>query len=148
MRGTDEITNIADVIDSRDVIERIEYLEGELQSAFESDGANNEDGFEAWLKALAESYDGTGREDEATELLALRALAEEAEGYTSDWQHGEALIRDSYFQEYAQQLAEDVGAINSEARWPNNCIDWERAARELQQDYTAVDFDGVTYWTR
>ena len=26
--------------------------------------------------------------------------------------------------------------------------DWERATRELQMDYTEVDFDGVTYWIR
>lgn len=32
---------------------------------------------------------------------------------------------------------------NSEA-----VIDWERAAEELRMDYTAVDFDGVTYWVR
>lgn len=48
----------------------------------------------------------------------------------------------------AQELAEDIGAIDSDAVWPNNCIDWERVARELQMDYTAVDFSGVTYWTR
>lgn len=27
-------------------------------------------------------------------------------------------------------------------------VDWERAARELQMDYTPVEFDGVTYWVR
>jgi len=58
------------------------------------------------------------------------------------------LIRDSYFENYAQELADGIGAINSDARWPNNCIDWARAARELQADYTSVDFDGETYWCR
>jgi hypothetical protein len=28
------------------------------------------------------------------------------------------------------------------------CIDWNEAASELQMDYTAVEFDGVTYWVR
>lgn len=86
--------------------------------------------------------------DEAEELATLEKLAEEASGYAADWDYGETLIRGSYFQEYAQQLAEDIGAIDPDARWPNNCIDWERAASELQSDYTAVDFDGVTYWIR
>lgn len=38
-------------------------------------------------------------------------------------------------EEFAQQMAEDTDAINSDATWPNNCIDWERAARELMYDY-------------
>jgi hypothetical protein len=46
------------------------------------------------------------------------------------------------------QLAEDIGAINGDATWPNNCIDWDQAAKELRMDYTAVDFDGITYWIR
>lgn len=45
-------------------------------------------------------------------------------------------------------LAEDIGAIPSEYTWPASCIDWDQASRELQMDYTAVDFDGVTYWVR
>jgi hypothetical protein len=27
-------------------------------------------------------------------------------------------------------------------------IDWEATARNVRTDYTAVDFDGVTYWIR
>jgi hypothetical protein len=112
-----------DVIDSRDVIERIEELE-----AMETDSP----------EAL-ETMD---------ELNALRALAEEASGYAADWKYGEQLIRDSYFKDFAQELAEDIGAINKDATWPNTCIDWDQAARELQQDYTSVTFDGIDYWIR
>jgi hypothetical protein len=115
-----EISNTDDVIDSRDVIARIE----ELEAQDERD------------------------ESETDELAALKALADEASGYAADWEHGETLIRDSYFEEYAQELAEDCGMVNANATWPNNCIDWDQAARELQMDYTAVDFDGVTYWIR
>lgn len=117
-----EISNHDDVIDSRDVIERID----ELGAAYEEEG----------LTA-----------DEWDEYRALVALAEEGESL-ADWQHGETLIRDSYFVEYAQELAEDIGAIPREASWPAYCIDWERAARELRMDYTPVEFDGVTYWGR
>lgn len=116
-----------DVIDSRDVIARIEELENELCPSDESDGTDNA---------------------EREELATLVALADEASDYADDWQYGETLIRDSYFEDYAQELAEDIGAIDSNATWPNNCIDWGRATRELQMDYTPVDFDGVTYWIR
>lgn len=35
-----------------------------------------------------------------------------------------------------------------DASWPNTCIDWDEAARELQYDYFTVEFDGITYWIR
>lgn len=66
----------------------------------------------------------------------------------SDYWYPVTLIRDSYFEQYARDLAEDIGAIPDDAQWPCTCIDWEQAARELQQDYTTIDFDGVDYWTR
>jgi antirestriction protein len=58
------------------------------------------------------------------------------------------LIRDSYFRDYAEELAADIGMIAVDVSWPNNCIDWDRAARELRMDYSSVEFDNVTYWTR
>ena len=85
--------------------------------------------------------------DEATEYKALKELEEQAEGY-SDWKYGAQLIRESYFKDYAQQLAEDICAVHADATWPNNCIDWDQAARELEQDYTRVDFDGVDFLVR
>lgn len=62
--------------------------------------------------------------------------------------HEPALIPESEFVEYAQQLAEDIGAIDMAGRWPTNCIDWERAANELASDYTSIRYDGDDYYTR
>jgi hypothetical protein len=114
-----DTSNTADIIDSRDIIARIEELEEQ------------------------EERDA----DEAIELASLRKVAEQAEGYASDWKYGEALIRGSYFETYAQELAEDCCDMKV-LQWPARCIDWEQAARELQMDYTAIDYDGVTYWIR
>lgn len=128
-------TKYDDIIDSRDVIEAIEELEGEIEAkTHESDD-------EADVEEVAELQE---------ELDALKKLAEEAEGYAADWKHGEVLIRDSYFTEYAQELADDIGATDRKFahQWPYTCIDWEQAARELKYDYTGVEFDGVTYWIR
>ena len=118
---TQPITNHDDVIDSRDVTARIEYL---TDLGTEAD------------------------DDEQAELATLQALAAEGANCAADWPYGEVLVRNSYFVEYAQQLAEDLGCINPDASWPNTCIDWEQAARELRYDYTPLDFDGVTYWIR
>lgn len=118
--GIDPIDNTADTIDSREVIARIEFL------------LNEED----------------ISPEEEEELTALQSLQAEVSDYAADWQYGETLIRDSYFEDYARELAEDIGAIDPDAGWPNSYIDWERAAEALQMDYTSVEFDGVTYWIR
>lgn len=87
--------------------------------------------------------------DEGQELAKLKALADEAEGYTSDWKYGAVLIHEDYFEDYARQLADDLGLYDDrKAQWPHTCIDWAKAAEELQQDYTSVDFGGETYWVR
>ena len=131
----------SDVIDSRDVIERIEELEQEQEDAMggfehveDMDDATRSS-FLAW-----EANNGH-------ELDTLRELAREASD-SPDWKHGETLIRDSYFKRYAQNLAEDCDMVPSESRWPLTCIDWEQAARELRMDYFSVEFDGVEYWIR
>jgi antirestriction protein len=62
------------------------------------------------------------------------------------------LIRESDFVEYAQELAEELGAMplssGGRPEWPLYCIDWEYAAKELAYDYTTVTFDGVDYKIR
>ena len=158
---TDSISNSDDLIDSRDVISRIEeltearddYVTEWLRATVVTLGGEDEDEPEpedyspefieaGQMKWAAEN------EDDAAELVALKAFAKEAEDYAADWLHGEAMIRNSYFAEYAEQLAEDIGAIDRNAKWPLNHIDWEAAASELKHDYTEVDFDGVSYWVR
>jgi len=52
------------------------------------------------------------------------------------------------FTEYAQELAEEIGAIGRDAQWPVYCIDWEWAARELKMDYTSARVNGTTYYFR
>lgn len=118
--ATTAIDGTEDVIDSRDIIERIEYLEG------------------------LDERD----EEEAEELTGLKSFAEDMEGYLPDWKHGEAVIRDTYFRDYAQELAEDIGAIDRNASWPNNHIDWDAACDALKQDYTSAELFGHTYWGR
>lgn len=124
-----EILNTEDVIDSRDVIDRIEELESDREDCETDDDRAEFD------------------EEFGDELRGLVALRDECEG-SGDWKYGETLIRDSYFEDYAQELAEDCGMIKRDFQWPYTCIDWEQAARELQQDYMSVDFGGVTYWMR
>lgn len=123
---TTDFDENSDIIDSRDVIERI------------------------WeLRALRDEHAGTDgwTDEDRAELEDLEALASEGEA-AADWIYGETLIRDSYFEEYARDLAEDIGAIDRDAAWPLSYIDWGGAARALRMDYFSVEFRGVTYWIR
>lgn len=139
----DYISNKDDIIDSRDVIARIEELQDEKTDLEQQRDEAVDADKETAEAALADWIDDFG-----DELKALLALQGEAEGY-SDWRHGVALIRDSHFKDYVRELAEELhGDKMRSAEWPFDCIDWEKAATELQQDYTSVDFDGVDYWVR
>jgi hypothetical protein len=121
-----DISNHDDIIESHDIIERIEELH---------------------TIAADETADTDERTHAHNELAVLQALQEEAEGYVPDWQHGAQLIRDTYFVEAMQELCEDIGDIPH--HMPSYLvIDWDATASNLKQDYTSVDFDGVTYWVR
>lgn len=119
MINTKDISNTKDIIDSRDIVERVEYLE-----------------------SLGKEID----ELDKTELELLKGLEEEAG--TTEWNDGVTLISEHYFEDYAREFAQDIGAISNDVDWPATCIDWEWAARELQIDYSAVDFGGTTYYFR
>lgn len=141
MQGDTEITNGQDVIDSRDVIARIEYIE-------RSDCGGDEE-FRAEGAAACDDEDcPTCNPDMRDELDRMRKFADEGANSAEDWDHGAALIRHDYAQDYAQQYAEDIGAIGNDAPWPANHIDWEAATEEFLTDYSEVDFDGVTYHVR
>lgn len=124
------ISTSQDLIDSRDVIARIRELERDRDAA-----------------ETPEEWE-TENPGDAEELKALTDLQDEADGY-SDWRHGATLIRDSYFEDYARDLADDLhGRAARDASWPFDYIDWEKAADALKMDYTSVSFGGEDYWVR
>jgi len=119
----------ADFFDSRDVQARIDELESDVE-----DDAPDEQ------MPLAEMKD---------ELVALNAFRDESEGYSGDkFRDGITFIADSYFEQYAREFAEEIGAIDDDAKWPATCIDWSAAAHELQHDYASIELDGNTFWYR
>lgn len=137
-----EISNFDDIIDSRDVIERIEDLESQITDERELLADHPEEPNTPARQTRLDNITAL-----QTELDSLLNLQSEAEGYAPDWQHGATLVRDSYFTEYAEELLKDCGDL------PQNIphyieIDWKATARNIRIDYTEVDFDGVSYWVR
>jgi hypothetical protein len=137
-------SNTDSAIDSRDIIERIDDLNTERAQWVEA-RTDADPEAEDW-QALAFLWKLAHPED-AAELAALEKLAGEAEGYADDWSHGVTLIRDDYFTDYAREMLEDCGTIPRDLpTWVE--IDWDATARNVRMDYTAAEFDGVTYWVR
>ena len=116
----------ADTIDVRDIMARVEELEA-AESVLDAENIAELNG----LTAILDDLKGNGGDEQ----------------WRGDW-YPTGLIRDSYFEDYARELAEDIGAINRDATWPNNCIDWEYAAEQLQIDYTTTEIEGTDYWYR
>ena len=85
-------------------------------------------------------------DDEQAELAALEVLRDEIG--ESTMRDGEAMIPTSNggFEDYARELHADLHGNNHD--WPYNCIDWEKAAEELSQDYTSVSYQGEDYFIR
>ena len=168
------ISNTDNVIDSRDVISRIDELTGDFQALVDAidlaeTGTERKTAFNdlaTWLightgivpdlEALDDiTFDdvsGWAESDDARELQALLALADEAE-CSPDWSYGETLIHEDYFTEYIEELINNCYELPKEFNsggwpWCHMTIDYEAAADEAKQDYTEVTFDGQTYYIR
>ena len=144
-----------DVVDSRDVDERIEELEQErddlvdirdeaseaLEDAEPEDHAQAEADLEEAVEALTE-WDNSS---EGSELNDLKAFRDEVSN--SEWTYGLTLISEDYWVEYAEELCKDIGAIPADV--PSYIeIDWEATAENLKVDYSQADINGNTYYYR
>jgi hypothetical protein len=118
-----------DIIYTAQAQARIDYLWTaltELERANEAEGVTEDD----MLDELRDEYD---------RLLAFRDAFDAQWGA---WDKGASLVRDSYWDTYAQYMAEDIyGDAARTEFW--NARKW---ASELTMDYTSVSYDGVTYW--
>lgn len=129
-----------DIIDSRDIIKRMEELESEvddLETELE-DLTNEHDNLEAIQDEIAQLQDEIG--DRESELDAWR-LFEQAG--VADWQHGEQFINEDYFEQYIVDLVTDCYEFPKEfgsGDWPWAYLemDWEAAAEAAKMDYTEV----------
>jgi len=100
------------------------------------------------LIELRDDEDHEFQDYEQEELDALLELESEIGSLEECARNGVYFIDEDYFEDYAREFAEDIGAIESDASWPCTHIDWEAAADDLRMDFTEVDFDGQTYLVR
>ena len=151
-----DISNTQDVIDSRDIIARIDELETD-ESMLQDTIIEAEEALESSEGARAEMQAGKEltearealvdfNEENEEELSSLKAVAEECKNY-ADWKCGETLINEMYFIEYCMEFLVDCGYLPSDL--PSFiAIDEEQTAENMKDDYMEVDFDGETYLMR
>jgi predicted nucleic acid-binding Zn-ribbon protein len=162
-----DVSNCSDVLDSRDIIARLQELQdikdeaeneterlhdeiSDIQAQIEEADDDHIDSLTIDLIQLEDELAAIEflTEEEDEEMRILYEVDKQGEDYAEDWKHGCTLINESYFTEYAEELAGDIGAVDRNASWPLNHIDWEEAADELKIDYTEIDFDGTTFYVR
>ena len=136
-------------IDPRDVVSEADTYRDDIESKQEDITEANDD-LDA-EDAVDEQVEISERiEQLEQELVELEADAEtifELERSCEDYAHGETLINEEYFTEYAKNMAEDCGSENLD-NWPYNCIDWDQAAQNLQMDYTTIEWEGESFLVR
>ena len=123
------ISNTDNTIDSRDVIARIEELEETLAGDYVLDGAYSVEATDTIKK----------------ELITLKVLAEQGEKYAPDWGYGVQLIHEDYFEEAMDEMVANCYTLPEDLPgWMTITYDYDA----LKQDYTAIDFNGQTYYIR
>jgi hypothetical protein len=134
---------MSDVIDSRDLLNELRGLLEDSSYDYSDDPADDPETWPAYNQL---------DQDERERVQMLRDVLAELPDETVDSPHGNSwgctLIPEDDFAEYAEEFAADIGAINRDAEWPLNHINWEAAAEALKADYTRVDLDGTTYLAR
>jgi hypothetical protein len=155
------ISNSADVIDSRDIEERIDELavtkealekevhEAEVALAYvqlnmegEEKEENIQDDLDTAKEALKEWEDDV---DEGVEYETLLAFKRDVG--SSEWDSGVTLVRETYWVDYVEEMVKDIGDMPSKI--PDYIvIDWDATADNVKQDFSIADYDGVTYYYR
>jgi predicted nuclease with TOPRIM domain len=139
----------SDIMDTRDLEERLielsetrEMLVAEISEAMEEIHAAS-----TKLEAANEALYAFDDSEEYAEYQMLLELKGEISDYSSEWEDGITLIRDTYFVDYCKELCEDIGDI------PRNIpsyivIDWKATAENLKADYTYATLCGCKYYFR
>lgn len=124
-----------DYFDSRDVVEQVAKINGELETP----------GLESWERA-----------ELRLERLVLHTLLENlAEEFPpgkymdvrTDTNCGVQGFAEHHAEEYAEEYAYETGAVERDS-WVETVIDWAKAADALKEDYREVEILGSTFYLR
>ena len=131
--------------DTRDLIEQREELKQQVldshnETFFDQAVDDYEDiDFEEVINEWKEDW------LDAISLIGEIDVLEDAIG--DEFEYGVTLIEESEFEDYVKDLLEDCGYIPKDfPSWI--VIDWTETSDNVEQDYSELEFDGVTYLYR
>lgn len=156
-----------DIVDTRDIISRIEELDDELSELQDEieDLESDVEGVEFSKRHTddidqIQSYDDNIAElnekikDKKNYILntlqpELDHLNETIDDVGSEAIRGVTLIHEDYFTDYVKDMLLDCGDIPQDLPWYiEDAIDWDRVATTLRQDYVSTTYDGEDYLFR
>ena len=135
------------VIDSRDIMERIEELKEESRFL------KKEIQWSLQMTDLPQAnHLNFLKKDLENEIALLCDFKTECESHSTEFQYGETIIACHYFEDYCEELARDCGYLPQLERNThnpiNNFIDWSNWAEHLKADYAEVSCDGNNFLIR
>ena len=134
-------------LDSRDLKEKREELQNQILDSFNETFPQYEtDDFENIL--FEEEEVQSWKEDWLDEIVEITDIEKlEDEVSSSEWDYGITFISEDEFEDYCEELVEDCGYISKDfPTWIE--IDWKATANNVKQDYSEVEYQGVTYLFR
>lgn len=148
------------VFDSRDLIIYREELESDIWEAYVEWAENHNEGVEEDQDELEipetfeeiefideEAFTSTCK-DLIDEYEDIRDFVDELEGY-GDFDHGETIIHEDFFEEYCKELCEEIGDIPKDLPgYIENNIDWGGVADDLRMDYMTATYQRSDYYMR
>ena len=136
------------ILDTRDLSKRREELKEEILDSFLENFPHYQEMTESFedirfeeeeIQSWKEDF-----EDELTEIEEIDTIENEL---GSEFDYGVALVDVDDFEEYVEDLLDELGYIPKDfPSWIE--IDWEATANNVRQDYTEVEYQGNSYLGR
>ena len=140
-----EIDYSDDVLNSKDLCNRLEYLESIKDTRLDWMDAKRE----AMSDAEIEELENNEPEEFTDAMKGELESLEEAKNYISDWRNGTALINMDHWVKYCEGFIEEIGDVPQDLpQYIRNNIDWKGVADDLSNDYSTIDIMGNTFYYR
>ena len=135
-------------LDTRDLVERREALKQEILDSFLENFPHYEEMTESFEDIRFEEEEiESWKEDFEDELKEIEEINTIEDDLGSEFEYGVTLVDVDDWEEYVEELLEDIGYIPKDfPSWIE--IDWGATADNVRQDYIEVDYQGNSYLGR
>ena len=136
------------ILDTRDLSKRREELKEEILDSFLENFPHYQEMTESFEDIRFEEEEiESWKEDFEDELKEIEEIDTIENELGSEFDYGVALVDVDDFEEYVEDLLDELGYIPKDfPSWIE--IDWEATANNVRQDYTEVEYQGNSYLGR